>query len=163
MPLLENDQLVEDSWVAVDDEAPLPDAPAIISLARLLRDAPVLAGRNAPLGVAIDNTVNPDAVAPFLPRLDLVQVTMPGSRDGRAFTQIRALREYHGFGGEIRVTGHVIPDHYGMLLRCGASSVVVREGADPAVWEASRRVVNIAYQHAQAAAQPLSLLRRRVA
>jgi hypothetical protein len=40
---------------------------------------------------------------------------------------------------------------------------VVPEGSDPAVWEASRRVVRIAYQHAQSAEQPLGLLRRKVA
>ena len=163
MPLLENGRIAEDPWQVVADDAPLPDAPAIISLERLQREAAALAGRNAPLGVAIGNEVNPDALAPFLPRLALVQVQLPKPRDGRAFTQVRALREYHGFGGEIRVVGHVIADHYAMLLRCGASSVVVPEGASPAVWEASRKVVGIAYQHAQGASQPLALLRRKVA
>ncbi len=163
MPVLEKGALRADDWQVVDDEAALPDAPVLISLARLLRDAALLAGRNAPLGVAIGNDVNPDVLAPLLPRLALVQVVLPKSRDGRAFSQARKLREYLGYTGEIRVAGHVIPDHYAMLLRCGASTVVVAEGTDAAVWEASRKVVSIAYQHGLAAETPISLLRRKVA
>ncbi len=167
MPLLENGRITEDQWAVVADDAPLPEAPAIISLARLQREAAALAGRNAPLGVAVDNDVNPDTLAPFLPRLSLVQVVLPKSRDGRAFTQARALREYHHFSGEIRVAGHVIPDHYAMLRRCGASTVVVPPGSDPAVWQASGTVVTLAYQYAPAAPAAaetaVSLLRRRVA
>ena len=163
MSLLENGRIVDDIWVTVDDDAALPDTPAIISLDRLRRDAATLVGRNALLGVAIGNDVPPDALTEFLPHLSLVQVALPKSKDGRAFTQIRALREYYGFKGDIRVVGHVIADHYAMLLRCGASSVMIPAGADPAVWEASRHVVSIAYQHAQSAEQPLALLRRRIA
>ena len=159
MPLLEDGRILPDAWVGVDDDAPLPEGPVIVPLARLAEAA----GRNAPLGVSIGNDVRVDALAAWLPRLALVQVVLPKSKDGRAFSQIRALREYHGFTGEIRVAGHVIPDHYAMLLRCGASTVVVPEGADPAVWQDSRHVVRIAYQHAQSAEQPLALLRRMVA
>lgn len=157
MALLENGALRADDYVTVAEDAPLPAGPAIVPLARLAEAAE---GRNAPLGVAIGNDVDPDVLAPWLTRLALVQVTLPGPRDGRAFTQVRKLREYLGFRGEIRVAGHVIPDHYAMLLRCGASTVVVPDDADPAVWEAARGVVRLAYQ---GAGEPLSLLRRRVA
>ena len=158
MPLLEDGRLVADGWSSVTEE-PLPEGAAIVPLGRLVEAAT----RNAPLGVSIGNDVSLDDLAPWLPRLALVQVVLPKSKDGRAFTQVRALREYHGFRGEIRVAGHVIADHYAMLLRCGASTVVVPEGTDPAVWQASRHVVRIAYQHAQSAEQPLAQLRRRVA
>jgi len=162
MPIIEGDTLHEDRWQRVPDDAPLPDAPALLSLERLRRDAGPLAGRNAPLGVELPPETSPDAIADWLPRLALVAVRLPKSRDGRAFTQARSLREYHGYAGEIRAVGHVLPDHYAMLLRCGVSSVEVPEGADPAVWAASRRVVDIAYQPGQATEDSLGLLRRRV-
>ncbi len=163
MPVLEDGRLVADPWIVVEDEAPLPDAPSVLSLARLKREQLDLIGRNAPLGVRLKNDERVDDLAPLLPRLALVQVEMPKSRDGRAFTQARALREYHGFTGEIRAAGHVIPDHYAMLLRCGVTSVVVPEGADVAVWDQARRVIPIAYQHAVRRDQPISLQRRRLA
>jgi uncharacterized protein (DUF934 family) len=123
MALLENGALRADDWVLVADDAPLPDAPALVSATRLAEAAT----RNAPLGVALAPAESPDLIAAHLPRLSVVQVTLPGPRDGRAFTQIRSLREYHGFTGEIRVAGHVIPDHYAKLLRCGAITVVVKD------------------------------------
>lgn len=160
MPLLEDGRLVADAWAAVADDAPLPEAPAILSLARL-RGAD-LAGRNAPLGLALDPATQPEEVADLLPRLSLVTVTLPKSKDGRAFTQARALREHFGFAGEIRATGHVLPDQWRMLQRCGVSTVALPEDADPALWEGSRRVVDIAYQPALDADTPLGLRRRRL-
>lgn len=163
MPVLEDGRLWPNPWVAVADDEPLPDGPAILGPARLLRDAAALAGRTAPLGLALPPDTAPAEVAPLLPLLALVTLRLPKFRDGRAFTQARALREYHGFAGEIRATGHVIPDQYTALLRCGFSTVEVPEGTDPAVWNAARRIVGIGYQPALTPDAPLSLLRRALA
>jgi uncharacterized protein (DUF934 family) len=76
-----------------------------------------------------------DALLPALDRLALIAVTFPKFRDGRGFTQIRALRE-RGYRGEIRAVGHVLPDQFMSLVRCGVSTVALPEGADPAVWRA---------------------------
>jgi len=160
MPLLEDGRLVADDWAVVADDAPLPDAPAILTLARLRAEA--VSGRNAKLGLALDPATQPEEIADLLPRLSLIAVSLPKSKDGRAFTQARSLREHFGFQGEIRATGHVLPDHYRMLLRCGVSTVQVPEGADPAVWTRSADVVDIAYQSALDAGAPLGLLRRRM-
>ena len=161
MPLLEDGRLVADDWVVVADDAPLPDAPAILTLARLRAED--LTGRNAKLGLALDPATRPEEIADLLPRLSLVAVRLPKSKDGRAFTQARALREYHGFTGEIRATVHVLPDHYRMLSRCGVGTVEVPEGSDPTQWTRSRDVVDIAYQPAQDGGAPLGLRRRRLA
>jgi uncharacterized protein (DUF934 family) len=161
MPLLENGRLVADEWVRVANDAPLPEAPAILSLARLRSEE--LSGRNAPVGLALDPATQPEEIADLLPRLSLVTVTLPKSKDGRAFTQARALREHFGFRGEIRATGHVLPDQYRMLQRCGVSTVELPEGADAAQWERSRDLVDIAYQPALEEGSALGLRRRRLA
>ncbi|WP_043363254.1 DUF934 domain-containing protein [Belnapia sp. F-4-1] len=162
MPLLEDGRLRPDDWTSIEDDAPLPEGPAIISLARLQAEAATLAGRNAPLGVAVAPETQPEEIAPFLSRLALVALRMPKSKDGRAFTQARSLREHHGFAGEIRATGHVLPDQYAMLLRCGVSTVEVPEGTRPETWARSRDAIRIGYQAAQGADHPLSLLRRKL-
>ena len=162
MPLLEHGRLRPDDWTSIEDEAPLPDGPAIISFARLRAEVATLAGRNAPLGVALPPETQPEEIAPFLDRLALVALRLPKSKDGRAFTQARSLREHHGFTGEIRATGHVLPDQYAMLLRCGVTTVEVAEGTKPETWARSRDTIHTAYQAAQSADRPLSLLRRRL-
>ncbi len=164
MPLLEHGRPVPDPWIAVADEAPLPEgAPALVTLVRLLAGEAALSGRNAKLGVALPNDADPAVLAPLLDRLSLVALRFPKHRDGRAFTQARALREHHGFTGEIRATGHVLPDQYAFLLRCGVTTVELPDGADTAAWDRALHAIPLAYQPAVAGdAGPLGLLRRHL-
>lgn len=162
MPLLDGDRLVEDRFARVADDEPLPEGAALVSIDRLRREGDALAGRNAPLGVALPPDTNPAALKPWLPRLALVALSLPKHRDGRAFTQARALREYHGYTGEIRATGHVIPDQYAALLRCGFTTVAVPDDADATVWTRMRDTIPLAYQPATTGDGGANLLRRRV-
>lgn len=164
MPLLEDGRLVPDHWIAVADDAPLPEgAPALVGFARLLRETDALSARNAPLGVALPNDADPAALAPVLGRLSLVALHFPKHRDGRAFTQARSLRERHGFAGEIRAAGHILPDQHAFLLRCGFSTVEIPADGDLAAWQRGLSAIPVAYQPAVAGdAAPLGLLRRHV-
>jgi uncharacterized protein (DUF934 family) len=148
MPLLEGGRLVADRFAAVADDAPLPDdAPALVTLARL-RAFPELLSRRALLGVRVGPGTQPADLAALLPHLALVAVEFPKFRDGRGFSLARALREQHGFAGEIRAVGHVLPDQHRFLLRCGFSSVEVPEGADLAPWTTALDRFHLAYQTA---------------
>ncbi|HEV7265764.1 MAG TPA: DUF934 domain-containing protein [Falsiroseomonas sp.] len=160
MALLENGALRADPYLRLSEEDALPDgAPALLTLERLLREAPL---RDAPTGVELPPDADPASLAQLLDRLALVALRLPKHKDGRAFTQARALRERLGFRGEIRATGHVLPDQYLFLLRCGVTTVEVPEDADLAVWDAARRLIPVAYQASVGAEAPLSLLRRRL-
>lgn len=157
MPLLEAGHPVADRFVSVADDAPLPDAPALIPLARI---ASVDAGRNAELGVQVHSTTAPEDIAPYLDRVTLVAIEFPKFRDGRGFTIARTLRERYGYTGEIRAVGHFLPDQYSQLLRCGFTSALVPEGADLAPWQAALRVVKLAYQADVSGSSVVSGLRR---
>ncbi len=164
MPLLEHGHPVEDRFVAVADDAPLPaDAPALIPFARLRRDADVLAGRNAALGIQVGSATHAEDIAPFLDRVTLVVVEFPKFRDGRGFTIARTLRERYGYTGELRAVGHILPDQYEFLVRCGFTSVVAADGTDLAVWAAALGRFHVAYQAGVDAAPVVSGLRRRLA
>lgn len=164
MPLLEHGRPVEDLFVAVADDAPLPaDAPALIPFARLQREADSLAGRNAALGIQVASATHAEDIAPFLDRVTVVVVEFPKFRDGRGFTIARTLRERYGFAGEIRAVGHILPDQYEFLVRCGCTSVAVADGADLQVWETALGRFHVAYQAGLDAAPVLSGLRRRLA
>jgi uncharacterized protein (DUF934 family) len=164
MPLLEKGVPVEDRFVQVADDAPLPaDSPAVISFARLQREADVLAGRNVPLGVQVGSATQARDIAPFLDRVALVVIEFPKFRDGRGFTIARTLRERFGYAGELRAFGHILPDQYEFLVRCGFTSVEVPEGADLGVWAAALDRFHVAYQAGMDAAPVISGLRRRLA
>lgn len=164
MPLLKNGQPIEDSWVELADDAALPAAGAVIvSFERWQRERATLIARGAPLGVRLKNTTTPAELADDLPQLQLVAVELPKFRDGRAFTQARALRERHGFAGEIRALGHIIPDQYLFLTRIGVDTVVVPEARLTEAWQQALREFSVAYQPALTPDQPFSLMRRHLA
>lgn len=164
MPLLEHGRPVEDFFVAVADDAPLPaDVPALIPFARLQREADSLAGRNAALGIQVTSATRAGDIAPFLDRVTLVVIEFPKFRDGRGFTIARTLRERYGFTGQIRAVGHVLPDQYGFLVRCGFTGVAAPDGADLGVWGAALGRFHVAYQAGLDAAPVLWGLRGRLA
>ena len=86
------------------------------------------------LAVKLDAGADLEPILPFLGRLKLVVVPFPGFRDGRGFTAARALRERHGFKGEIRASGHLLADQFVALLRVGVSTVELPDSADLAPW-----------------------------
>ena len=152
----------EDIWTKADDEAPLPEGPALISLARLQSDEAALAGRSAPLGVIVPSKTKPEELTPYLEKLALVAIEFPVSKDGRGFTIARSLRERFGYKGEIRAVGHILPDQYVHLLRVGVTSVEIKDGTE-ARWREGLGFYDVAYQPAITDDHPLSLLRRRLA
>jgi uncharacterized protein (DUF934 family) len=143
--LLENGQIVADRWTTIGPDDALPATGAVIVPLARVEDGLARAG-DGPLGVALPPDADVAVLRTALPRLALVAVTFPTFRDGRAFSQARALREHLGFAGEIRVTGRPLPDQYEFLLRCGASTVELPEGSDPAIWAQAGTRFHTAYQ-----------------
>lgn len=141
MPLLKNGQMIgEDAWLSVADDAPLPEhRPALISHARWQAEQEHLAGRNAPLGIHLPNTVDVLDFGPEAGRFDLIVLEFPKFSDGRAYSQARLLRERFGFAGELRATGHVLQDQLWHMQRCGFDAFeITREGAAEAFAAAMR-------------------------
>lgn len=87
-----------------------------------------------------------EELRPYLVQLQLVVLHFPIFRDGRAFTQARALREYENYTGEIRAEGHILPDQAAFLLRCGVDSVVLPNEVDITEWETQLKRFSFTYQ-----------------
>lgn len=104
---------------------------------------------------AVTVQLGPDArleeVAQRLGETSRVEIEFPKFRDGRGFTLARSLRERFGYKGDIRATGHFIPDQFAALVACGFSSFVTPPEHEPAQFAA-----------AMVARQPGQLLRRMV-
>ena len=109
MPLVENGKVVEDRYIRVADDAPLPErVPVIVSAKRFLSDADALSNRDGLLGVSWPNDRRVAELKPWLGHLALVSLDFPKFRDGRAYSQARLLRESMGFSGTLRATGDVL-------------------------------------------------------
>ncbi|HEX2353979.1 MAG TPA: DUF934 domain-containing protein, partial [Xanthobacteraceae bacterium] len=87
MPLVKAGHIVEDRFVRVLDDAPVPEGAAVIlPAARLLADAPELVLRQAPTGVIWPNDRKVAELAPYLDWIALVALVFPNFRDGRAYS-----------------------------------------------------------------------------
>jgi uncharacterized protein (DUF934 family) len=150
MPLIKNGAEIEDGFLRVSDDAPLPEdgVPVLLPPARYLAESEALSRRAAPLGVIWPNDREVEELAPHLPRLALVVLVFPTFRDGRAYSQARILRERHGFKGELRASGDVLRDQLLFLHRAGFDAFEIRKPEDARAAVAALRRYSVFYQPA---------------
>ena len=166
MPLVKAGQIVEDQYVRVEDDAPLPDGvPVLLTAARFLADAREIVERDAPVGVIWPNDRRLTELAPWIDRLGLIALVFPKFKDGRAYSQARLLRERYGFRDELRATGEVLRDQFQFLLRSGFDAFEVKKPADAAVFVEAAARFSVFYQRERrrpaAGAPPAAADRRR--
>jgi uncharacterized protein (DUF934 family) len=139
--------MVEDRFLRVLDDAPVPDGvPVILPAARLLADARELVLRQAPTGVIWPNDRRIAELAPYLDWLALVALVFPTFKDGRAYSQARLIRERHEFRGELRATGQVLRDQLLFLQRAGFDAFEVTKEADAAKFAETVQRYSVFYQ-----------------
>jgi uncharacterized protein (DUF934 family) len=161
MPLVREGQIVEDTYVRVLEDAPVPEGvPVLVSAQRFLADARELTERDAPLGVVWPNDRRVAELEPWLGRLSLVALVFPKFRDGRAYSQARLLRETYGFRGTLRATGDVLRDQFHFLVRAGFDSFEVKKPADAKVFAEVLARYSVYYQSGADGRTPA--LRRRL-
>lgn len=161
MPLIEKGDIVADTWTEIADDAAIPDdGGVVVSLNRWKAEAETLRGRNQPVGVRLPPATQAEVLDGLFGGLALVVVGLPKFRDGRAFTVVHDLRERFGFTGTIRAVGHILPDQYPLLVRCGVDQVVIPEGSKPETWKAVLSQMTHAYQTTVNNDTPLSPLKR---
>jgi uncharacterized protein (DUF934 family) len=147
MPLIRAGRIVEDRFVRVLDDAPVPDGIAVILPAtRLLVDARELVLRQAPTGVVWPNDRKVAELAPYLDWIALVALVFPSFRDGRAYSQARLLRERYSFRGELRATGQVLRDQLLFLQRAGFDAFELTKDADAAAFAEAVHRYSVFYQ-----------------
>ena len=161
MPLIRNAEQIEDRYVRVPDDAPVPEEGAVlISAARFLADASDILGRSGPTGVIWPNDRDIVELVPYLGRMSLVALVFPAFKDGRAYSQARALRERYRFRGELRATGDVLRDQFLFLHRAGFDAFEVKKPSDVRAFCEALQRYNVFYQ--SAADGEVSALRRRL-
>ncbi|MDS4040378.1 MAG: DUF934 domain-containing protein [Candidatus Competibacter sp.] len=157
--VIKDRRIVEDRWRHVADDAELPDGPAIVSLARWIRERALLLERGEPIGVRLPNTTNVADLAADLPVLAVIALEFPKFADGRAYSQARLLRERYGYRGEIRAVGDVLRDQLLFMARSGFDAFELQ--ADRDLDDALEAFGEFSESYQPAADQPLPLFRRR--
>ena len=108
-----------------DDGAAPAEGAVIVTLKRWLAERDALAGRESPVGVAVEAGADAQAHLADLAERPLVALAFEKFGDGRAFSYARLLRDRYGFKGELRATGDVLIDEIPLMLRCGFTAFEV--------------------------------------
>jgi uncharacterized protein (DUF934 family) len=147
MPLLKDGQIVNDPWVMVEGDEPIPaDTPAIIGLARWQRHRAALSGRKVPLGIRLKSDEPPSQIEGDLSNFAVIVLEFPYFKDGRAYSYARLLRERYGYRGEMRAAGHVLCDQYLFMARVGVDAFEVKDDTAVAAWKKAMNEMSVFYQ-----------------
>lgn len=163
-------QIVENSWLHLEDDAPLPSSGDVTaSLARWQAEADSLRAYAGKVGIRIPNTASIEEIEQEVCNKPLIMLNFPiidtNKRgyhpDGKAYSQARMLRELCEYKGEIRAHGEeVIGDVMGYMERCGINAFELREGEDLGDALARFSEFSLAYQGSASGPQPIFLRRR---
>lgn len=145
---------VDDRFAHADLEGPLPDGPVVVPLARLVRDAEALKGRE--LGVRAPSDTRLDALLPFLDAVTRVEIEVPKFVDGRVYSLARRLRDQLGYRGELVAVGDVLRDQVLYYVRCGFDGLVIAAQKDAADALKALDELPVFYQAAHLPSLPLS-------
>ncbi|MBC6496828.1 MAG: DUF934 domain-containing protein [Alphaproteobacteria bacterium GM7ARS4] len=153
MVLLRRGALVKDDpWVFLGDDAPLDGCRhAVVTFSRWQKEGQELSAKLSPrhVGVMLMGEEHADAIEVLgasCHGVGIIVLSMPAFRDGRVFSAARQLRERFGYGGELRVKGHVLPDQLYFLHRCGVDSFEGDERLSVRAWERAMSSFSYVYQ-----------------
>ncbi len=162
MPLIKDGRPAEDTWVTLEDEAPLPhDRDLIVSLDRWQRDREALSRRNGRLGLRLRSDQPAALIAEDLQHFAVIALEFPKFTDGRGYSTARLLRERYGFRGELRAVGDVLRDQFLFLQRCGFDAFEVAGEGAPETWEQAVSEVSVYYQPTADGRASATALRRQ--
>jgi uncharacterized protein (DUF934 family) len=138
----------EDPFTSVDDDQFVPRGEVIVSLARFQREGGDLLASGRGVGVRLAADDAAESLVLDLPRLEVVALTFPKYRDGRAYSAARVLRERLGFQGELRAVGDVLLEMGHLLVRCGFDAVEPADNTTPEQWTRVAHRYRHVYQRA---------------
>ena len=164
MKVINNRQIVEDSWQNIDDACSieqLPDGKLIVSLAFWNNHKPALTARGDSLGIKLNPEDDVAEIAADLSSFALVVLQFPAFRDGRGYSQARNLRQHYGYQGEIRASGNVLRDQLAFMERVGFNSFEIDSHQD--INDAINGFDEISVKYQASSDEPLALYKRATA
>ena len=166
--IIKNRQAVADDFTVVRlaegetaETVSLPGGAVIVPLAVWNARKAELQARGTPVGVWLDVTDGPEAIAAELAAFAVIGVNFPKFTDGRGYSTARLLRQRYGYAGELRAIGDVLHDQLFYMARCGFDAFALKEGKDIAKAVNAFDTFKTPYQAAVDQTQPL--FRRRAA
>ncbi|WP_333878569.1 DUF934 domain-containing protein [Methylobacter sp.] len=130
MQIIKDKQIINDNWSYVADDAELKNGDISVSLARWKKDKQQLLQSNGKVGVRIGPADAVEDISADLKDIQLIELDFPAFADGRIFSHAWLLRGRYNYQGEIRATGHFMPDQVFYLSRVGVNAFSLEKTED---------------------------------
>ena len=130
MQIIKDQQIIDNTWSYIADDAELKTGDISVSLARWQQDKQQLLARDGKLGVRIGAADAVDDLADDLAHIQLIELDFPDFADGRLFSHAWLLRARYHYQGEIRAISHYMPDQVFYLSRVGVNAFSAEKAED---------------------------------
>ena len=122
MQIIKDREIVEDSWLHLDDDAELQSGDITVSLSRWQAEHDRLSHHKGGLGIRLSGDDPLEEIVPDLSHFSLIVLVFPAFTDGRCYSFARLLRDRYHYKGEIRAQGDILHDQLFYMTQCGINS-----------------------------------------
>ena len=125
--ILKKDKILQNEYVIINDLKDLSNFNSqkiIITVEQWLANKNILKKRKN-IGIKLNSDESISMIKDDIDFFEMIQFNFITFKDGRPFSEAKKLRVEFKFLNEIRASGHILPDQYIFLLRCGFSSVEI--------------------------------------
>ena len=125
--ILKKDKILQNEYVIINDLKDLSNFNSqkiIITVEQWLANKNILKKRKN-IGIKLNSDESISMIKDDIDFFEIIQFNFITFKDGRPFSEAKKLRVEFKFLNEIRASGHILPDQYIFLLRCGFSSVEI--------------------------------------
>ena len=98
---------------------------SMLSLNQFMEAEKIIKSKDLKVGIFLNSDHSLDCVKDKLELFSIIQINFKSFKDGRPFTMAKELRKLHLYKGEVRASGHILPDQFVFLLRCGFDNVEI--------------------------------------
>ncbi len=136
MIILNKDKPQKNEYIFLDDfDKPksVNKKKVILTKSLWIEKKQLLQKKKTTTGIVLNSDESLDEITDDIFYFSLIQFNFLSFKDGRPFSVAKILRKKFNFKNEIRASGHILPDQYIFLIRCGFDSVEI-EKKDIDVW-----------------------------
>ena len=136
MIILNKDKPQKNEYIFLDDLEKITSInkkKVILTKSLWIQKGQLLKKKKIISGIQLNSDESLDEITDDILYFSLVQFNFLSFKDGRPFSIAKTLRNKLNFKNEIRASGHILPDQYIFLIRCGFDTVEIEE-EDFDVW-----------------------------
>lgn len=125
--ILNREKVSQNDYLLIEEITSLPKSntkKVIVTTPQWLENKKTLKVKKN-IGIKLNSDESINLIKNDINLFTIIQFNFLTFKDGRPFSEAKKLRSEFEFENEIRASGHIIPDQYVFLLRCGFNSVEI--------------------------------------